>query len=72
MAETRGRAVEGREARVAMDQALGRVEAANIRISTLLRSELRMSITVSYLGGISKAVETRAQKPRSPVRFALA
>jgi magnesium chelatase subunit H len=56
-----GRAVEGREARVAMDQALGRVEATYQNIDTFEIGITDVDHYFEYLGGISKAVETRAQ-----------
>lgn len=59
--DSNGRAVEGREARVAMDQALGRVEAAYQNIDTFEIGITDVDHYFEYLGGISKAVETRAQ-----------
>ncbi len=56
-----GRAVEGREARVALDEALGRVEATYQNIDTFEIGITDVDHYFEYLGGISKAVETRAQ-----------
>ncbi|MFN2511634.1 MAG: cobaltochelatase subunit CobN [Pyrinomonadaceae bacterium] len=56
-----GRAVEGHEARVAMDEALGRVEATYQNIDTFEIGITDVDHYFEYLGGISKAVETRAQ-----------
>ena len=56
-----GRAVEGREARGAMDQALGRVEATYQNIDTFEIGITDVDHYFEYLGGISKAVETRAR-----------
>ena len=58
--DSEGRAVEGREARVAMDQALGRVEATYQNIDTFEIGITDVDHYFEYLGGISKAVETRA------------
>ncbi|MBA3356969.1 MAG: cobaltochelatase subunit CobN [Pyrinomonadaceae bacterium] len=59
--DSQGRAVEGREARVALDQALGRVEATYQNIDTFEIGITDVDHYFEYLGGISKAVETRAQ-----------
>jgi len=59
--DSEGRAVEGREARGAMDQALGRVEATYQNIDTFEIGITDVDHYFEYLGGISKAVETRAQ-----------
>lgn len=59
--DSEGRAVEGREARVAMDRALGRVEATYQNIDTFEIGITDVDHYFEYLGGISKAVETRAQ-----------
>ena len=56
-----GRSVEGREARGAMDQALARVEATYQNIDTFEIGITDVDHYFEYLGGISKAVETRAQ-----------
>lgn len=59
--DSEGRAVEGREARVALDQVLGRVEATYQNIDTFEIGITDVDHYFEYLGGISKAVETRAQ-----------
>ena len=59
--DSEGRAVEGREARAAMDRALGRVEATYQNIDTFEIGITDVDHYFEYLGGISKAVETRAQ-----------
>ena len=59
--DTLGRAVEGREARVAMNQALARVEATYQNIDTFEIGITDVDHYFEYLGGISEAVETRAQ-----------
>jgi magnesium chelatase subunit H len=59
--DSRGRSVEGREARVAMDQALARVEATYQNIDAFEIGITDVDHYFEYLGGISKAVETRAQ-----------
>ena len=71
--DSEGRAVEGREARVAMDRALGRVEATYQNIDTFEIGITDVDHYFEYLGGISKAVEKRAQRAALdlPVRLAL-
>jgi len=59
--DSEGLAVEGREARVAMDRALARVEATYQNIDTFEIGITDVDHYFEYLGGISKAVETRAQ-----------
>ncbi|MBA3515182.1 MAG: cobaltochelatase subunit CobN [Pyrinomonadaceae bacterium] len=59
--DSQGCAVEGREARAEMDQALGRVEATYQNIDTFEIGITDVDHYFEYLGGISKAVETRAQ-----------
>jgi magnesium chelatase subunit H len=59
--DSHGRAVEGREARGAMDHALGRVEATYQNIDTFEIGITDVDHYFEYLGGISKAVETRAR-----------
>lgn len=59
--DSQGRAVEGREARVGMDQALGRVEATYQNIDTFEIGITDVDHYFEYLGGLSKAVEIRAQ-----------
>ena len=58
--DSRGRAVEGREARVAMDRALSRVEATYQNIDTFEIGLTDVDHYFEYLGGVSKAVEKRA------------
>jgi magnesium chelatase subunit H len=55
-----GRAVEGREARRAMERALARVEAAYQNIDTFEIGITDVDHYFEYLGGVSKAVEKRA------------
>ncbi|HEX6651040.1 MAG TPA: cobaltochelatase subunit CobN [Pyrinomonadaceae bacterium] len=59
--DSQGRAIEGREARVAMDRALARVEATYQNIDTFEIGLTDVDHYFEYLGGISKAVEKRAQ-----------
>jgi len=59
--DSEGRAVEGREAQGALDQALRRVEATYQNIDTFEIGITDVDHYFEYLGGISKAVETRAQ-----------
>lgn len=56
-----GRPIEGREAGVAMDRALARVEATYQNIDTFEIGLTDVDHYFEYLGGISKAVEKRAQ-----------
>jgi magnesium chelatase subunit H len=56
-----GRAFEGREARRAMDTALSRVEATYQNIDTFEIGITDVDHYFEYLGGVSKAVEKRAQ-----------
>ena len=56
-----GELIEGREARVAMDRALGRVEAAYQNIDTFEVGITDVDHYFEYLGGISRAVEQRRQ-----------
>jgi magnesium chelatase subunit H len=56
-----GRSYEGREARVAMDRALARVEAAYQNIDTFEIGITDVDHYFEYLGGVSKAVEKRAR-----------
>src|SRR4029453_16668617 len=60
--DSSGRSLEGREARVAMDRALARVEATYQNIDTFEIGITDVDHYFEYLGGISKAVEKRAQK----------
>ncbi len=57
-----GRAVEGREARQALDRALSRVEAAYQNIDTFEIGITDVDHYFEYLGGVTKAVEKRALK----------
>src|SRR5690349_15983043 len=59
--DSRGRAFEGREARVAMDRALSRVEATYQNIDTFEIGLTDVDHYFEYLGGVSKAVEQRAR-----------
>ena len=59
--DSKGRAIEGREARVAMDRALSRVEATYQNIDTFEIGLTDVDHYFEYLGGISRAVEKRAQ-----------
>src|SRR6185503_13557724 len=58
--DSSGRSLEGREARVAMDRALARVEATYQNIDTFEIGITDVDHYFEYLGGISKAVEKRA------------
>jgi len=59
--DSKGRAIEGREARVAMDRALARVEATYQNIDTFEIGLTDVDHYFEYLGGVSKAVEKRAK-----------
>ena len=59
--DSRGQTIEGREARNAMDRALARVEATYQNIDTFEIGLTDVDHYFEYLGGISKAVEKRAQ-----------
>ena len=59
--DSTGRVIEGREARAAMDRALARVEATYQNIDTFEIGLTDVDHYFEYLGGISKAVEKRAQ-----------
>ncbi len=59
--DSKGHAIEGREARVAMDRALSRVEATYQNIDTFEIGLTDVDHYFEYLGGVSKAVEKRAQ-----------
>ena len=59
--DSRGCAFEGREARVAMDRALSRVEATYQNIDTFEIGLTDVDHYFEYLGGVSKAVEKRAR-----------
>src|SRR5918912_1942090 len=59
--DSRGQAIEGREARRAMDRALSRVEATYQNIDTFEIGITDVDHYFEYLGGVSKAVEKRAR-----------
>ncbi len=59
--DSKGQPIEGREARVAMDRALSRVEATYQNIDTFEIGLTDVDHYFEYLGGVSKAVEKRAQ-----------
>lgn len=59
--DSRGQTIEGREARLAMDRALARVEATYQNIDTFEIGITDVDHYFEYLGGISKAVEKRAR-----------
>src|SRR4029078_5725547 len=59
--DSKGCAIEGREARVAMDRALARVEATYQNIDTFEIGLTDVDHYFEYLGGISRAVEKRAK-----------
>ena len=59
--DSKGLAIEGREARVAMDRALSRVEATYQNIDTFEIGLTDVDHYFEYLGGVSKAVEKRAK-----------
>jgi magnesium chelatase subunit H len=58
--DSSGRSIEGREAKIAMDRALARVEATYQNIDTFEIGITDVDHYFEYLGGISKAVEQRA------------
>ena len=60
--DSRGCSIEGREARLAMDRALTRVEATYQNIDTFEIGITDVDHYFEYLGGISKAVEKRASR----------
>jgi len=59
--DSAGRTIEGREARAAMDRALARVDATYQNIDTIEIGITDVDHYFEYLGGVSKAVEHRAQ-----------
>jgi magnesium chelatase subunit H len=59
--DSQGRTIEGREARISMDRALSRVEATYQNIDTFEIGLTDVDHYFEYLGGVSKAVEKRAQ-----------
>lgn len=58
--DAQGRAIEGREARGAMERALSQVEATYQNIDTFEIGITDVDHYFEYLGGVSKAVEKRA------------
>ncbi len=69
----RGRGLQGREARALMERALERVEATYQNIDTTEIGITDVDHYFEYLGGISKAVETRAgARPKIYLSDALA
>ena len=60
--DSKGQAIEGVEARTAMDRALARVEATYQNIDTFEIGITDVDHYFEYLGGISKAVEKRARR----------
>ncbi|HUQ34091.1 MAG TPA: cobaltochelatase subunit CobN [Pyrinomonadaceae bacterium] len=60
--DAEGRALEGREARHALDRALSRVEAAYQNIDTFEIGITDVDHYFEYLGGVTKAIEKRAEK----------
>jgi len=58
--DSQGRSVEGREARVAMDRALTRVDLTYQNIDTFEIGITDVDHYFEYLGGVSKAVEKRS------------
>ncbi len=58
--DSRGRTVEGREARELMDSALSKVEATYQNLDSFEVGITDVDHYFEYLGGISKAVETRS------------
>ncbi|HKC66008.1 MAG TPA: cobaltochelatase subunit CobN, partial [Pyrinomonadaceae bacterium] len=59
--DTKGHAIEGREARRAMERALTRVEATYQNIDTFEIGITDVDHYFEYLGGVSKAVEKRTR-----------
>ena len=59
--DSKGQPIEGREARVALDRALTLVEATYQNIDTFEIGITDVDHYFEYLGGVSKAVEKRAQ-----------
>jgi magnesium chelatase subunit H len=59
--DSKGRTVEGREARHLMDDALSRVEATYQNLDSFEVGITDVDHYFEYLGGISKAVETRSK-----------
>jgi magnesium chelatase subunit H len=62
--DSQGRTIDGREARAAMDRALSYVEATYQNIDTIEVGITDVDHYFEYLGGVSRAVETRtSSKP---------
>ena len=59
--DSKGKSIEGLEARLAMDMALSRVEATYQNIDTFEIGLTDVDHYFEYLGGVSKAVEKRAK-----------
>jgi len=59
--DSKGRGFEGREARVAMDRALSRVEATYQNIDTFEIGLTDVDHYFEYLGGVSNTIEKRAK-----------
>src|SRR5882724_4169906 len=59
--DSKGQSIEGREARVAMDRALARVEATYQNIDTFEIGITDVDHYFEYLGGVSNAVAKRTQ-----------
>ena len=59
--DSKGQAIDGHEARLAMDRALSRVEATYQNIDTFEIGLTDVDHYFEYLGGVSKAVEKRAK-----------
>jgi magnesium chelatase subunit H len=59
--DSKGRSVEGREARHLMDDALSRVEATYQNLDSFEVGITDVDHYFEYLGGVSRAVETRAK-----------
>lgn len=59
--DSKGKSIEGLEARLAMDTALSRVEATYQNIDTFEIGLTDVDHYFEYLGGVSKAVEKRAK-----------
>jgi magnesium chelatase subunit H len=71
--DARGRRLEGREARALMERALERVEATYQNIDTTEIGITDVDHYFEYLGGVTKAVETRAgARPKVYLSDALA
>ncbi|MFN2532292.1 MAG: cobaltochelatase subunit CobN [Pyrinomonadaceae bacterium] len=60
--DSKGNPIEGREARLAMDRALARVEATYQNIDTFEIGITDVDHYFEYLGGVSRAVEKRSHR----------